>query len=76
MSRTKRTLAHFAYFEVTLEFSMNDDAPVNLSEMRFHIPGWEVAQLFFLTPVNIPASQPLSKLRKAQTPLRPSGTMW
>lgn len=24
--------------EVTLEFSLNDDAPVNLSEMRFHIP--------------------------------------
>lgn len=24
--------------EVTLEFGMNDDAPVNLSEMRFHIP--------------------------------------
>ena len=32
-------LAHFVYFKVTLEFSMNDDAPVNLSEMRFHIPG-------------------------------------
>ena len=30
---------HFAYSKVTLEFSMNDDAPVNLSEMRFHIPG-------------------------------------
>ena len=49
MSKTKRTLAHFAYFKVTLEFSMNDDAPVNLSEMRFHIPVWEEAQLFFLT---------------------------
>lgn len=24
--------------EVTLEFSLNDDAPVNLAEMRFHIP--------------------------------------
>ena len=48
MSKTKLTMAHFAYFKVTLEFSMNDDAPVNLSEMRFHIPGWEAAQLFFL----------------------------
>ena len=27
------------HHKVTLEFSMNDDAPVNLSEMRFHIPG-------------------------------------
>ena len=30
---------HAPYSKVTLEFSMNDDAPVNLSEMRFHIPG-------------------------------------
>jgi len=29
--------------EVTLEFAMNDDAPVNLSEMRFHIPATEQA---------------------------------
>jgi len=29
--------------EVTLEFSTNDDAPVNLSEMRFHIPVSELA---------------------------------
>jgi len=29
--------------EVTLEFSANDDAPVNLSEMRFHIPITELA---------------------------------
>ena len=48
MPKTKFTLAHFVYFKVTLEFSMNDDAPVNLSEMRFHIPGWEAAQLFFI----------------------------
>ena len=48
MSKTKFTLAHFVYFKVTLEFSMNDDAPVNLSEMRFHIPGWEAAQLFLI----------------------------
>ena len=24
--------------EVTLEFALNDDAPVNLAEMRFNIP--------------------------------------
>lgn len=29
--------------EVTLEFSNNDDAPVNLSEVRFHIPSNELA---------------------------------
>jgi len=29
--------------EVTLEFSANDDAPVNLSELRFHIPTQELA---------------------------------
>lgn len=29
--------------EVTLEFSNNDDAPVNLSEVRFHIPTNEMA---------------------------------
>ena len=29
--------------KVTLEFSANDDAPVNLSEMRFHIPITELA---------------------------------
>ena len=29
--------------EVTLEFSNNDDAPVNLSEIRFHIPTNELA---------------------------------
>jgi len=29
--------------EVTLEFGLNDDAPVNLSEMRFHIPVSELA---------------------------------
>jgi len=29
--------------EVTLEFSQNDDAAVNLSEMRFHIPTTELA---------------------------------
>ena len=28
---------------MTLEFSQNDDAPVNLSEMRFHIPISELA---------------------------------
>ena len=29
--------------EATLEFHLNDDAPVNLSEMRFFIPGTELA---------------------------------
>ena len=29
--------------EATLEFHLNDDAPVNLSEMRFYIPGSELA---------------------------------
>jgi len=29
--------------EVTLEFSLNDDAPVNLAEMRFHIPSTELS---------------------------------
>jgi len=29
--------------EATLEFHLNDDAPVNLSEMRFFIPGSELA---------------------------------
>lgn len=29
--------------EATLEFHLNDDAAVNLSEMRFHIPGSELA---------------------------------
>ena len=29
--------------EVTLEFANNDDAPVNLSEIRFHIPTTENA---------------------------------
>jgi structure-specific recognition protein 1 len=29
--------------EVTLEFSANDDAPVNLSELRFHIPSADLA---------------------------------
>lgn len=29
--------------EVTLEFSQNDNAPVNLAEMRFHIPSSELA---------------------------------
>ena len=28
---------------MTLEFSANDDAPVNLSELRFHIPTQELA---------------------------------
>ena len=27
---------------MTLEFSANDDAPVNLSELRFHIPTQEL----------------------------------
>jgi len=29
--------------EVTLEFALNDDAPVNLAEMRFHIPSTELS---------------------------------
>ena len=29
--------------EATLEFHLNEDAPVNLSEMRFFIPGTELA---------------------------------
>ena len=29
--------------EATLEFHLNEDAPVNLSEMRFYIPGSELA---------------------------------
>ncbi len=29
--------------QVTLEFSQNDNAPVNLAEIRFHIPSSELA---------------------------------
>ncbi len=30
-------------WQVTLEFSQNDNAPVNLAEIRFHIPSSELA---------------------------------
>ena len=46
----KKQRTHFrSSLKVTLEFAMNDDAPVNLSEMRFHIPGI----LSFFQSINI-----------------------